>query len=240
MVKLVYAIEMSDKKVKIDMLYVAAVIPALVCLFIVYLADRHKERLSFVARLYVLGALIVLPAGLMEKMLLDLYSATPDPQTGFMATLMTAFFIAGVTEETAKGLVFQRFVLPKPFYDEPYDGVVYAVAIGLGFATVENVLYVTSDGLSTAFVRAFTAVPAHTLFGVVMGTYFSQSKFAQKPVFKAYAIPAFLHGLYDMFALAQSFAANIALIIYLMWLVRFACTKSAPLRRLTRKTYRVS
>ncbi|PWI59042.1 PrsW family glutamic-type intramembrane protease [Sulfoacidibacillus thermotolerans] len=221
------------------MLLLAAIVPAWLFLAIIYAVDRKREKPQFVFLLYFIGMLIVLPAALAEKYLLDLYSQTSEPQTGFLATLVTAFFIAGAVEESLKAIAFKQLVYPRPFFDEPYDGVVYAVAIGLGFATVENVLYVLSSGLSTAFVRAFTAVPAHALFGVVMGAYFSRSKFQGSPMWPAFVVPALLHGIYDSFALAQSYFANLLLVVYLMWLVRFAYTRAYPLLH-TKLNYRIS
>lgn len=211
------------------MLLLAAIIPALLFLAVIYRADRQREKPQFVFLLYFVGMLIVLPAAFAEKYLLDLYSQTSEPQTGFLATLITAFFIAGAVEESLKAIAFRRLVYPKSFFNEPYDGVVYAVAIGLGFATVENIMYVLSSGLATAFVRAFTAVPAHALFGIVMGTYFSRAKFEEAPIWPAFVVPALLHGLYDTFAMAESYFANILLVLYLMWLVRFAYMRSYPL-----------
>lgn len=212
------------------MLILAAVLPALALLAVVYAFDRHKGHPRHVLPLFLVGALVVLPAGLCERYLLDLYAATPNPPTGFAASLLTAFFVAGITEETFKGFAFLRLVYHRPIFTEMYDGVLYAVAIGLGFAAVENILYVTSDGLQTAFVRAFTAVPAHALFGIAMGSYFSRAKFAGAPLWPAFTIPALLHGTYDAFALAHGYWANIALIAYLMWLVRFSWIKAATLR----------
>lgn len=223
------------------MIILAAVLPALILLAIAYAADRHKEHPRRVLSLFLAGALVVLPAGLCERYLLDLYAATPNPPTGFLATLVTAFFIAGISEETFKGLAFWRLVYHRAFLEEMYDGVLYAVSIGLGFAAVENILYVTSDGLQTAFVRAFTAVPAHALFGVAMGYYFSKAKFAGGPLWPGFVIPALLHGAYDAFALAQGFWANLALIGYLMWLVRFSWVRAATLRlRDSRTAHRTS
>ncbi|MCY0877089.1 MAG: PrsW family glutamic-type intramembrane protease [Firmicutes bacterium] len=211
------------------MLITLAILPAIIGLVIVYMLDRHREPPLYVAGLFILGALVVLPAGLFERTLLDAYSAAPDMPTGYLATLLTAFFVAGAVEETCKGVVFWRFVYHKPVFDEPYDGVVYAVAIGLGFAAVENVLYVTSSGITTAFVRAFTAVPGHALFGVVMGSAFARAKFYGGSYRKAFWLPAILHGTYDAFALAQGFVSNMLLIAYLMWLVRFAYYQALPL-----------
>lgn len=212
------------------MLYVAAILPALIGLTIVYMLDRRREPPLLVTRLFLLGAVAVLPAGFFEKTLLDAYSVTPDAPTGYLATLLLAFFIAGVVEESCKGAVFWRFVYCKSFFDEPYDAIVYAVAVGLGFAAVENVLYVSSSGIETAFVRAFTAIPAHALFGVVMGSEFARAKYDGSSVSKAFWLPALLHGIYDAFALAQSFLATFLLIAYLMWLVRFTYYRAIPLR----------
>ncbi len=220
------------------MLVLAAVLPALAVLAYIYRAARHRVAPQYVLLLFILGAVAVLPAGLAERFLLDVYSHTPEPQNALLVTLVTSFFIAGATEESIKGLLFRRLVYRKPFFEKPYDGILYAVAIGMGFATVENILYVTSYGLSTAFVRAFTAVPAHALFGIVMGASFSRAKFAGEPVWRAFVIPALLHGLYDTFAMAQSFSANVLLIVYLMWLVRFAYLRARPLTGKLR--YRVS
>lgn len=210
-------------------LVLAAVLPAIAILLIAYLRDPHRERWSALTFLAGLGALVVLPAGLIEQNLLNLYGLTPDPPTGFILTLVTAFFVAGITEEGLKGLVFRRFAWNFSTYDEPYDGVVFAVAIGLGFGVVENLLYVTSYGLSTAFVRAFTALPAHALFGVAMGSYFSEAKFFGRAIYPAFVVPALLHGGYDTFALANSFWANALLVLYLMFLVRFAFARAGKL-----------
>ncbi|MHB1627979.1 MAG: PrsW family glutamic-type intramembrane protease [Bacilli bacterium] len=211
------------------MLVLAAVIPALAVLAYIYRAARHREAPQLLLLLFILGAVAVLPAGLAERFLLDVYSRTPDPRNVLLATLVTSFFIAGATEESIKGLIFYRLVYLRPFFERPYEGVLYAVAVSMGFAAVENILYVTSYGLSTAFVRTFTAIPAHALFGIVMGACFSRAKFAGEPVWRAFAVPALLHGIYDAFAMAQSFLANVLLIVYLMWLVRYAYVRAKPL-----------
>jgi len=215
------------------MLWIAAIVPALIGLWIVYRLDRRQEPPLLVLKLFALGALTVLPAGLLEKMLLDGYSATPDAPVGYLASLITAFFIAGTVEEAGKGIVFYRFVYKKAFFDEPYDAIVYAVAVSLGFAVVENVLYVMSSGLATAFVRAFTAIPGHLMFGIVMGSEFARARFEQGNIARAFVIPMLLHGTYDAFALAQGFIANALLIAYLMWLVRFTYFKIVSLRQPT-------
>ena len=209
---------------------IAAISPAVLIIIVVYYYDRHKEAPRHIWKLVIMGAVVVLPVSWLEREMLNTYASTFSPSWPFLSSLFTAFFVAGVVEEGGKALVFYRFVYKKPWVNEPFDSIVYAVTISMGFALVENFLYITSDGLSTAFVRAFTAVPAHAMFGVIMGTLFSQSQFKSAPLWRAYVIPALLHGIYDTFAMAQGLTANLLLIGYLMWLVHFAFKKAIRLR----------
>src|SRR5207302_3749462 len=96
---------------------------------------------------------------------------------GLPARLFEAFVLAAFVEEAAKFSIFLALVYWWSEFDEPLDGVVYGVALALGFATVENVLCVFKDGLATGVLRALFAVPAHALFGAVMGFYFGRAKF---------------------------------------------------------------
>jgi RsiW-degrading membrane proteinase PrsW (M82 family) len=121
---------------------------------------------------------------------------------GEPAKLFDAFLLSGFVEELAKWVVLIAAVYHWEEFDEPLDGVVYGVALALGFATVENVLCVVRDGLGTGVLRALFAVPAHALFGAVMGFYFGRAKFgdakwAQPLVAFALAAAVALHGLYD-------------------------------------------
>ncbi len=86
-------------------------------------------------------------------------------------------------------------------FDEPMDGLVYGVAASLGFATLENVLYVAQGGLGVAMLRAVTSIPAHATFGAIMGYYVGQAHFrrgrSRALLLKALLIPTLLHGVYD-------------------------------------------
>jgi RsiW-degrading membrane proteinase PrsW (M82 family) len=94
-----------------------------------------------------------------------------------------------------------------PSFNEKFDGIVYAVFVSLGFAAVENVMYVMDGGLQTAAIRAVTAVPAHAIFGVTMGYYLGIAHMYEelrKPyLFRALAIPILLHGIYDFILMVE-------------------------------------
>ena len=88
-----------------------------------------------------------------------------------------SFITAGIPEELCKFLVFMIFIWRDKNFDEYFDGIVYASFISLGFAAVENILYVVPGGIGTGIVRALISVPGHFLFGVILGYYLSLAKF---------------------------------------------------------------
>lgn len=203
------------------MVYVAlAVIPGLLLLVFIYTRDHlHPEPKRQVLRLFVLGAAIVFPAGLIERLMMN----TPGfAEGGIEGRLITAFFVAGMIEEFLKASIFDRTVLHSKLLQGPMDCIVYAAAIGLGFATVENILYVTSSGLVTAMVRSVTAVPAHFMFAIIMGYCFAAVRFHGKHKAWAYILPALAHGIYDSFALSSTILADVFLALFLLTLVEIS------------------
>lgn len=118
-----------------------------------------------------------------------------------------SLFVQNVLFSSALEEFFKWFILLIAIYnhiefDDPYDGILYGVSISLGFATVENVLYLLTYGLDTAFMRALLPVSSHAIFGVVMGYYFGKSKFSKETkqkeyIFLALFAPIVLHIIYN-------------------------------------------
>ena len=119
------------------------------------------------------------------------------------------FVIVAFSEEGAKYILLRRRTWRSDAFNCQFDGVVYAVFVSLGFALWENLGYVAMYGLSTALVRAVTAVPGHACFGVFMGVYYGRAKRydndgdlvnAKRCRTMAVLMPALLHGAYDFIA----------------------------------------
>ena len=93
-------------------------------------------------------------------------------------------------------------------FDEPYDGITYSVMVSMGFATLENILYVAEGGMSTAIMRMFLAVPAHAAFAVIMGYYVGLAKFnpSKRNIYLIFGVigASALHGAYDFALMQQS------------------------------------
>ena len=151
--------------------------PSLFLLVYFYLRDRYEpEPRGHVALAFVLGAASTVPAYVASWTLARLVGDDWLLLGGWPARAFEAFVLAAACEELPKWLAFYAVISRWRELDEPLDGVVYGVALALGFATVENVLCVARDGLGIGVLRALFAVPAHALFGAAMGFYVGRAK----------------------------------------------------------------
>lgn len=182
----------------------ASLAPVFIILFYVYFRDKYeKEPLGLLVKAVLMGIVIVLPVIFVERMLLAMM-----PQVGRVGeAAYHAFVVAGFTEELFKFLALYLLVWKSPSFNEKFDGIVYAVFVSLGFAGVENVIYALDGGIQTAAMRAFTAVPAHAIFGVTMGYYLGIAHMYRelkgKYLGRALLVPILLHGIYDFILMVE-------------------------------------
>jgi len=183
-----------------------AIAPALICLVYMYIRDKYeKEPWRLLATGVVIGAIMTFP--IMQG---QGFVARFMPITGQLGeAAFTSFAIASLVEEGFKFIALYLLVWHSRNLNEKVDGIVYAVFISLGFAGVENVLYVLNPqlgGLTTALMRAVISVPAHGLFGIMMGYYFTMAKFEPqnkvRHIFMAFFVPWAVHGLYNTILLS--------------------------------------
>ena len=140
-------------------LFVISLAPVLIIAGYIYFRDKYEKepvRLLFFALLA--GGLTVIPI-LFVEMLLDRFT---ESFRGLLSPAWKAFVVAGFTEEIFKFVALYLLIWKSAEFNEKFDGIVYAVYISLGFAAVENVLYVLQGGIGTGLMRAITAV--HMLF----------------------------------------------------------------------------
>lgn len=185
---------------------ISAVLPVLLLLFFIYKKDRYQpEPVKRLLLTFFVGCLSVVPASLLE-LLIDPFGPS-DPVGG---GLFRGFCVAGFSEELCKLVLLYWAVWKSKEFDEYFDGIVYAVYLSLGFACVENITYVVSgdDPMMLALSRGLLAVPAHFLFAVTMGYYFSLAKFDRpnriRHLFMALLFPVLLHGTYDALLMVSS------------------------------------
>ncbi len=184
-----------------------ALAPGLALLIFVYLKDKYEpEPLKLVLKAFLFGGLstVVIVAFWIFVKLSGLHGQSHFNRV--YQALWTAFVQAAIPEELLKWLIFVLFFYKLKDFNEWFDGIVYASVISLGFATVENVLYVFSFGVKTGIMRAISAVPLHFMAGIAQGFFFSLAKFKGSKVFNsilALIAGIAIHGFYD-FLLALS------------------------------------
>ena len=192
-------------------LFLSSIAPALIIMFIIYKQDTQKEPISMLLKAFFGGFLSIIITYAIALPLGELMGFIPS---GFLQSFYNAFFCAAIPEEFAKWIIFYWLIKKAKDFDQYYDGILYAIFISMGFALVENVMYVMQSGMSVAIARAITAVPGHMLFAVPMGYYLSLAKFkegkdAAKYVKLSLAVPILLHGIYDFILMYFSAKAEV-------------------------------
>lgn len=177
-------------------IFLAAIAPGLSLLAYFYLKDRYQvEPIRLVMKMFLYGALLVFPVMVLQSELIK--------ELGKGSDFTFSFFMTAGLEEYFKWFLLYHLIYRHAEFDEPYDGIVYAVAISLGYATLENVFYafLNASSFSALLMRALLPVSGHALFGVVMGYYLGRAKFtpgkAQAFLWLSLLLPIIWHGLFD-------------------------------------------
>ncbi|WP_252311790.1 glutamic-type intramembrane protease PrsW [Sinobaca sp. H24] len=178
----------------------AALAPSVAFLSYYYLKqETHSRSFRKTARSFLIGMLLVFPIVTVQ------YALTEE--TGTEASVFVqSFLYAGLLEEFFKWFILCAAVIPFIRVRSVYDTTLYALAVGLGFAAAENILYLTAYGVDIALGRAFLPVASHALFACTMGYYIGKASFLKGTARKlflslALVVPFVLHGTYDLLLL---------------------------------------
>lgn len=203
-----------------------ALAPIIMILISFYILDKYnREPLGLMLKLLLFGMLsviIILP--------LESFLSALNIFDGDTFNLYVAFIVAAFSEEFVKWLIVYKFTYSSIFFDEKMDGIMYAVFVSMGFAAIENILYVASSGFTVAILRALTAVPAHMMFGVAMGYYLSLEKFSnrhnKKIIRMSLLIPILFHGIYDYILMSNYHLLLLLFIPFMIFMIIFSFKKT--------------
>lgn len=183
-------------------LLILATAPVIVVIIYIYIKDKYdKEPKKLLFYSFLLGATISILASTILYNLYDLLLPHPNALKVFYQFLK-AFFMVAVVEEFSKYIIVRYYAQPKKAFNEPFDGIIYAVMVSMGFAFVENLLYVFEGGFKVGILRAFTAVPAHAIFAILMGYFIGIAKFSKHKAkwnLIGLSLAILFHGSYDFF-----------------------------------------
>ncbi|MBL7558738.1 PrsW family intramembrane metalloprotease [Olleya sp. YSTF-M6] len=183
-------------------LIIMALAPIFVIIFYIYLKDKYEKepkRLLFAS--FLLGAIVSIIITTLLYSVFNILVPLQD-KLSIWEQFKQAFFVVGFSEELSKFLIVLLYAQRHKEFNEPFDGIIYAVMVSMGFAATENLMYVLQSGPATALARAFTAVPAHATFGILMGYFMGKAKFAPNKLYLnlvGLCFAILFHGAYDFF-----------------------------------------
>lgn len=185
-------------------LLVAAVLPVFILCFFIYKKDPHKEPGKLLAKIFALGFVSAIPIIVIELFLSKVFPV--DGISNFILIFVNVFISVALVEEGFKWMISMFVGYKNKDFDEIYDIIVYAVFASLGFACIENILFVFSRGLTNAIYRAFLSIPGHMSFGIIMGYFLAQAKVGsinknmsifRKNILLSILLPTLAHTMYD-------------------------------------------
>ena len=183
-------------------LMLSALAPILVVVIFIYFMDKHeKEPVRQLIVNFLFGAIVSIIITTFLYVIIDIPLPLHD-RTSVFEQFIKAFFVVGLTEEFSKYIIVRYYAQPHKEFNEPFDGIIYAVMVSMGFAATENLMYVFQGGMEAAVMRAFTAVPAHATFAILMGYYMGKAKASHNRVIlnlTGLLLAALFHGTYDFF-----------------------------------------
>ena len=193
-----------------------AVIPALIMMIFIYFQDNHeKEPLSLLLKIFGLGVLSAIPSIIFEAIAEKLINVTFGG-TFLIYHMVTAFFGVAVIEEGFKFLAAYMVTWRNKHFNYKFDGVIYCLFGSMGFAAIENVLYLfraeAEAVVGRGIQRGLLAIPAHAMCAIFMGYFYGNAKYAKsygdrpgvkKNLFMGFIIACSLHGFYDFCLMTQ-------------------------------------
>ena len=210
-------------------LLLLAIAPVTIVILYIYFKDKYeKEPIGVLTKSFLLGATISIILTFILGYIASIFIPLTDPKSVFQQFLK-AFFVVALVEEFSKYIIVRFYAQRNKEFNEPFDGIVYSVMVSMGFAALENVLYTFQYGAATGLTRAFTAVPAHATFGILMGFLMGKAKFSNNRIMLnllGLLLATLFHGAYDFF-LFINFIPGISIGAFISLIIGIVLSKKA-------------
>jgi RsiW-degrading membrane proteinase PrsW (M82 family) len=216
-----------DKLLDLELL-VIAIAPVVFLAWFIYTRDKYeREPRRLILKTFLVGAALVIPVIVVELVGGLILPPSEDPLSLFLYFLL----VVALVEESSKYLAVRVSVYGSREFDEPLDGLVYGGIAGLGFAAPENLLYVLSRGVTLGVFRAVLSVPAHALWGAIIGYYLSLQKLksVRSAGIRGLSIAIIFHTAFDygLAALEPLGIVIASLVVIACWWIFFRFRRAA-------------
>lgn len=222
----------------IYLIILTALAPVAWLLWTIYRKDSEQpEPAKWLVKAFVYGVLSVFLSYVVSMPTSMMLGLDMGKQTypSVLEAITDSFLLAAIPEELAKLFMLWLLLRKNPFFDEHFDGIVYAVCIGLGFAALENVFYLLGgiedwSWISIGIARALISVPAHYFFAILMGYYYSIYHFgidrSLKTKVMILAAPVIAHGIFDAILFSMQIDESLSGIIMILFIIFFSKLKT--------------
>ena len=200
-----------------------ALVPSLAFIIMVWRMDKvEKEPFGLLLKLFLLGMLSCLPAILLESAGEAFFLQFFD-ESSLLYIIIDNFITVALVEEACKLFFLYRGSWKNRNFNYSFDGIVYAVCVGIGFAFFEDIFYIMDGDITTAILRAVLSIPGHGVYAILMGHYYSRARIMQSigrkstrrsNMWKALLVPSFFHGLYDFCLSTESLLLVAGIVIF--------------------------
>lgn len=159
-----------------------ALVPAAIWLIFFYLQDRiEPEPKGYILAVFLLGGLLA--AGFNSPVLESVFRISKWIYADTLSTILGSILVVGFTQEFLKYAAVRYSIYNSGEFDEATDGVIYATAAGLGYATILNIQFVISNGgvdLGASVIRMAVVALAQASFASITGYFLGRAKFEHK------------------------------------------------------------
>ena len=227
-------------------LLIISVLPIIIIGKYIYNKDKEKESTKLLAKLFVGGILttiLVITISQILEALFPIFSSNTE-ELNAIELIINIFIGIALIEEFSKWIIIYKIAYNHEEFNEFYDMIVYATFVSLGFACIENILYVLSNGIGTGILRAILAVPGHACDGVFMGYYLGLAKISKsnnredltkKNLLLSLIIPTILNGIYDYLLISRKIILLLVFIIFIITLYIKSLKKIKNISQVKRK-----
>ncbi len=178
-----------------------SLVPAALWLAFFYRRDfAEPEPKGLVFQVFLLGGLLAAALGIPLRD--NLFRVDTWLHLNFVTQLLGGILVVGFSHEFLKYATVRFSVYRSAEFDEPIDGIIYATAAGLGYATTLNIDFVVQSGgvdLSSGVIRIVVTAMAHASFAGITGYFLGLEKFGRRPVWSTAAgvsLAAVLNGTF--------------------------------------------
>lgn len=231
--------------IQIFLLLLISILPVFLLGLFIYMRDKDKEPFGLLIKLFFGGILscilVLIISALMD--FIPLFASDREDLNLFQL-FINVFIGIALVEEFSKWLFAFLFSYKHKAFDQFYDMLIYCAFVALGFACIENILYVFSGGLGTGIMRAFMAVPGHVCDGIFMGYNLGLAKInalngrkgkEKKYIFFSLLVPTIAHGIYDYCLMSENIFLILLFFLLLIAMYVFILIKIKKVSSINRK-----